>query len=90
MLRKLIGLRTIAQIIHRNAAAEIDVFECQTGLAMNRHQMVPHALESFRERLDVRSLRPDVNMNPANVDQIGVLQTAAKCFENFRGRDAKF
>ena len=90
MLWQLICLRTIAQIIHRNAAAKIDVFQRVTRLAMNRHQVIPHALESFGERLDVRRLGADVNVYAADVNQFGMLQTAAKCVEDFRRRDAEF
>ena len=67
---KLIRLRTIAQVVNRNAAAEIDVLERVAGLAMNRDQMLPHAAKGFRERFDVRCLRTDVNVNAANVNQI--------------------
>ncbi len=73
MLGKLICLRTIAQIVHRDAAAQVDVLERVARLAMNRHQVVPHALEGFGERLDVRRLRADVNVYAADVNQFGML-----------------
>ena len=74
VFRKLICLRTIAQVVHRNAAAEIDVFERVARLAMNRDQVFPHALECFGKWLDVGRLRADVNVNAADMDQIRILQ----------------
>ena len=89
MFGQLIGLRSIAQVIHRNAAAEINVLERQAGFVMNRHQMGPHALERFRERLDVRSLRANVNVNTADVNQLGILQATPESVEHFGRRDAE-
>ncbi len=84
MLGQIVCLRTIAQIVHRNPAAKVDMLERQTRLSMNRHQVVPHAFESFGERLDVRCLRTDVDVYAADVDQFGMPQSAPKCVQDFR------
>ena len=86
---KIVGLRTIAQVIDGNAAAKIDVFERVTRLVMNRDEVFPHAFERFRKRLDVGRLRADVNVYAADVDEIRSLQAAAKSGENLRRGDAK-
>ena len=83
MLGQLICLGTIAEVVDGNAAAEIDVLERVPGLAMNRDEVLPHAPESFGEWLDVGRLRADVNVNTANVDQIGFLETTPKRCEDF-------
>ena len=49
------------------------MFERVASLAMNGHQVVPHALERFAERLDVGRLRADVNVNAAHVNEFGIL-----------------
>src|ERR1044072_6603479 len=89
MLRQLFGLRAVSQIIYGNAAAEIDVLEREAGLAMNGHQVVPHAPEGFRKRLDIRRLRTNMNVNSTNVNQLRMLQPTTKSFQHFRCRDAK-
>ena len=83
MFRQLIRLRTIAQVIHRNAAAQIDMLERQSCFAVDRHEVIPHALERFGERLDIRCLRSHVNVYAADVNQIRVLQTAPERVQHF-------
>src|SRR6266513_1849095 len=89
MFQKLIRLRAIAEIVNRNAAAEIYVLECVARFPMNRDQMFPHAAKSFRKRLNIWCLRADVNVNAANVDQFRVLQTSPESIEHLGRRDAK-
>jgi hypothetical protein len=45
--------------------------------------MFPHAPEGFGERLNIRRLRSDVNVNTANVNKIRLLETAAKGSQYF-------
>src|SRR5258706_14043897 len=76
VLGKIVRLRAIAKVIDRNTTAEIDVLEGKTRLSMNRHQVVPHTLESFGKGRDVRRLRTDVNMYAANVEAFRMRQAA--------------
>ena len=84
MFGKLIGLRSIAQVVDGNAAAEIDVFERVSRLAMNRDQMFPHAPECFSKRLYIGRLRSNVDMDATDFDEIRFLEATTKRVEHFR------
>ncbi len=82
-------MRTVAQVVDGNSAAEIDVFERVPRLAVKRQEMLPHGFESLGERLYVRSLRADVDMYAADVDEFRMKQSTPEGFEDFRVGDAE-
>jgi hypothetical protein len=89
MLRKLIRLRSIAQVVHGNAATEIDVFESVSGFTMYRDQVLPHASECFGKWSDVGRLGSNVNVNSANFNQVRPLEPATKRRQHFGRGDAE-
>ena len=89
VFRQLICLRTVTQIVNRYAATQVDVLERVASLAMNRDEMFLHALERFGERLNVRRLRADVNVNTAYMNEVRPLQTTPKRGEHFGRRNTK-
>ena len=69
-----IRLRSIAEIVDRDAATKIDVLEGMSGFAIDDHQVFPHASERLGERLDVWCLGSNVNVNARDMDEFGILQ----------------
>src|ERR1044071_5510965 len=86
---QLLRHRAVAQVVDGNSAAEIDVFERVPRLAVQREEMLPHGFESLGERFYVRSLRADVDVYAADVDEFGMKQPAPEGFEDFRVGDAE-
>ena len=72
----LFGVRVVAQVVHRNAAADVDVLQLVPGFAVQPQQVFPHRGEGFDIGFGIGRLRPDVDVNAGQIDKLRRTQCA--------------
>src|SRR5262249_2185052 len=85
----LFGVRVVAQVIYRDASADVDVLQFVAGLSVQPEQVTPHRRQGFDVRFGVRRLRAYVNVQPDEVDQFGAFQSLNHHLAGVRRRNSE-
>ena len=85
----LVGVGLVAQIVDRDAAADVDMLQPVARLAMQPEQVLPHRGKGLDIRLGIRRLRADVNMDARQMDPLRLPDRTKHHLARLRGRDAE-